>query len=62
MYAFDVHCNSYFPLFILLDVIGFFLLPYLIQPTFPAAVLSNVLWVVAISYYSYITSLGYGTL
>merc|ERR1712113_724973 len=28
MYAFDIHCNSFFPLFLVLYVIHYFLLPF----------------------------------
>ena len=36
MYAFDIHCNSFFPLFLLLYVLQFFLLPFLLNgPFFP---------------------------
>merc|ERR1719277_1200607 len=62
MYAFDIHCNSFFPLFLVLYVIHYFLLPFLIQPTLAATVISNLLYAVALCYYSYITSLGYSTL
>merc|ERR1719359_2337085 len=62
MYAFDIHCNSFFPLFLVLYVIHYFLLPFIIQPTFTAAVVGNMLYAVALCYYSYITSLGYSTL
>jgi len=62
MYAFDIHCNSFFPLFLVLYVLHYFLLPFIIQPTFAAAVVGNMLYAVALCYYSYITSLGYSTL
>lgn len=62
MYAFDIHCNSFFPLFLVLYVLHYLLLPYIIQPTFGATILSNLLYALAIGYYSYITSLGYSTL
>merc|ERR1712050_58942 len=62
MYAFDIHCNSFFPLFLVLYVVHYFLLPFLIQPTFGAAIVSNVLYAVALCYYSYIMSLGYSML
>merc|ERR1712151_1182094 len=62
MYAFDIHCNSFFPLFLVLYVVHYFLLPFLIQPTMSAAVVSNMLYAGALCYYSYITSLGYSTL
>merc|ERR1712232_785690 len=62
MYAFDIHCNSFFPLFLILYVIHYFLLPFLIQPTFGAAIVSNALYALALCYYSYIMSLGYSML
>jgi len=62
MYAFDIHCNSFFPFFLVLYVLHYFLLPFIIQPTFAATVVGNVLYAVAFGYYSYITSLGYSTL
>jgi hypothetical protein len=34
MYAFDIHCNSFFPLFLLLYVLQFFLLPFLLNGPF----------------------------
>lgn len=62
MYAFDIHCNSFFPLFLVLYVLHYFLLPFIIQPTLVATVVGNLLYAVALCYYSYITSLGYSTL
>eukprot|EP00747_Dinoflagellata_sp_TGD_P106744 gnl/TRDRNA2_/TRDRNA2_169939_c0_seq3.p1 gnl/TRDRNA2_/TRDRNA2_169939_c0~~gnl/TRDRNA2_/TRDRNA2_169939_c0_seq3.p1 ORF type:complete len:246 (-),score=34.12 gnl/TRDRNA2_/TRDRNA2_169939_c0_seq3:114-851(-) len=62
MYAFDIHCNSFFPLFLILYVVHFFLLPFLIQATLPATIVSNLLYAAALCYYTYITSLGYSTL
>jgi len=62
MYAFDIHCNSFFPFFLVLYVFHYFLLPFLIQETLMATVVGNLLYAVALCYYSYITSLGYSTL
>ena len=97
MYAFDVHCNSYFPLFILLygmckvytvllyyawrhhtslctipshltdhklwyAVLQFLLSPVLLHRSILATVLSNVLYIVALSYYHYLNFLGYSAL
>merc|ERR1712014_323844 len=62
MYAFDIHCNSFFTLFLILYVLHYFLLPFLIQDSFTAMVLSNLLYAAALCYYFYITSLGYSTL
>lgn len=62
MYAFDIHCNSFFPLFLVLYVVHYFLLPFLIQPSLLSAIIGNSLYALALAYYSYITSLGYSTL
>jgi len=62
MYAFDIHCNSFFPLFLVLYVLHYFLLPLLVQPTLLAAVVGNALYAAALCYYLFITSLGYSML
>lgn len=63
LYAFDVHCNSFFPLFIILYVIQFFLSPVLIRSTsIIATILGNSLYLLACSYYHYISFLGYDAL
>mmetsp|Transcript_64007 Transcript_64007/g.152634 ORF Transcript_64007/g.152634 Transcript_64007/m.152634 type:complete len:246 (+) Transcript_64007:80-817(+) len=62
MYAFDIHCNAFFPLFLLLYVLQYLLLPYLIQSSFLAVLLGNSLYAIALGYYSYVSSLGYSTL
>lgn len=62
MYAFDVHCNSYFPLFILLYVGQFLLTPLLLWRGFVPALLSSALYAVALSYYHYLSFLGYSAL
>jgi hypothetical protein len=59
MYAFDVHCNSYFPLFVMLYVVQFFLCPLLLSPGFLPTLLSNLLYAVTLSYYHYTQFLGY---
>lgn len=62
MYAFDVHCNSYFPLFLLLYVLQFLLSPLLLWRGFVATLLSNGLYVLGLSYYHYLNFLGYSAL
>jgi hypothetical protein len=59
LYAFDVHCNSFFPAFVILYVLQYFLSPLLIAHGFFPALLSNLLFMVAISYYHYLNFLGY---
>uniref|UniRef100_A0A7S4B082 Uncharacterized protein n=1 Tax=Chrysotila carterae TaxID=13221 RepID=A0A7S4B082_CHRCT len=62
LYAFDVHCNAFFPLFLLLHVLQFLLLPLLLRPGLVAALASNSLYAAALSVYHYITFLGYNEL
>lgn len=62
LYAFDVHCNSFFPAFIMLYVIQYFLSPILVAHGFIPVLLSNLLFMVAISYYNYLNFLGYDVL
>lgn len=59
LYAFDVHCIAFFPVFMLCYVLQFFLLPWLIKATFLARLASNVLYAFATCYYFYITFRGY---
>jgi UNC-50 family len=62
LYAFDIHCNSFFPFFILLYVLQFFLLPLLMGGGLLPCILSNVLYAIAFTLYFYITFLGYDIL
>ncbi|XP_068656699.1 uncharacterized protein [Aristolochia californica] len=62
LYAFDVHCNSFFPTFVVLYVIQYFLSPLLVAHGFIPTLLSNLLFMVAISYYHYLNFLGYDVL
>ncbi|MBA0606046.1 hypothetical protein Godav_018563, partial [Gossypium davidsonii] len=59
LYAFDVHCNSFFPMFVMLYVIHYFLSPLLVAHGFIPALLSNLLFMVAASYHHYLNFLGY---
>ncbi|KAJ0011255.1 hypothetical protein Pint_33850 [Pistacia integerrima] len=59
LYAFDVHCNSFFPLFVMLYVIHYFLSPLLVAHGFIPVLLSNLLFMVAACYYHYLNFLGY---
>ena len=61
-YAFDVHCNGYFPLFLIVYVTQFFLVPILLKPAFLSTFLANTLYGLACCYYWYITFLGYQVL
>ncbi|PKI33505.1 protein unc-50 homolog isoform X2 [Punica granatum] len=62
LYAFDVHCNSFFPVFVLLYVIHYFVSPLLVAHGFIPVLLSNILFMVAASYYHYLNFLGYDVL
>ncbi|PSS19216.1 Protein unc-50 like [Actinidia chinensis var. chinensis] len=62
LYAFDIHCNSFFPMFIILYVIHYFLSPLLVAHGFIPVLLSNLLFMVAVSYYHYLNFLGYDVL
>jgi len=62
LYAFDVHCNSFFPTFIFLYVIQYFVSPLLVAHGFFPILLLNLLFTVAISYYHYLNFLGYDVL
>ncbi|KAL3922901.1 MAG: hypothetical protein SGPRY_004394 [Prymnesium sp.] len=61
-YAFDVHCNSFLPMMLILHVGQYLLLPLLLREGFLAILLSNTLYVVAFSIYHYLTFLGYSEL
>ncbi|KAI3694924.1 hypothetical protein L1987_77908 [Smallanthus sonchifolius] len=58
LYAFDVHCNSFFTLFIVLYVLHFFLSRLLVAHGFVPLLLSNVILMVAVSCYHYLNFLG----
>jgi hypothetical protein len=62
LYAFDVHCNSFFPLFLLLYVVQYMVSPVLLAHNFLANILSIALYVIAFAYYHYLTFLGYAAL
>lgn len=62
MYAFDIHCNSFFPVFMVLYVLQFFLLPVVLDEGMTALIVANTMYAVAVSWYWYITHLGYRSL
>ena len=59
LYSFDIHCNAFFPLFLILYVLQYFLLPFLVADGFLPILVSNTLYAIAFIYYHYITFLGY---
>jgi len=58
-YAFDVHCNAFFPLFVLLYPVQYLLLPLLLRDAFVATLVGNTLYLAAFVAYHYIHFLGY---
>jgi len=62
LYAFDVHCNAFVPLFVLLYGVQFFLLPVVLGTSLLSLGVSNTLYAIAFGWYFYITHLGYRAL
>lgn len=62
LYAFDVHCNAFFPLFLLLHVLQFLVWPLLLSERFVATLAANTLYLFAHAYYWHVTFLGYNAL
>nr|BCL66258.1 uncharacterized conserved protein [Volvox reticuliferus] len=62
LYAFDVHCNSFFPFFLLMYVLQFILSPVLLWPGSLSSALSNALYAISVGLYNYLTFLGYSAL
>ena len=59
LYAFDVHCNAFLPIYLLLYLAQYLLLPVLLRPGLFARFLANGLYALAFSSYHYLTFLGY---
>jgi hypothetical protein len=62
LYAFDVHCNAFFPLFLLLHVAQYIFWPLLLSDRFVATLTANTLYLLAHAYYWHVTFLGYNAL
>mmetsp|Transcript_13439 Transcript_13439/g.30844 ORF Transcript_13439/g.30844 Transcript_13439/m.30844 type:complete len:287 (+) Transcript_13439:401-1261(+) len=62
LYAFDVHCNAFVPLFVLLYGIQFFLLPLVLGTSLLSLGISNTLYAIAFGWYFYIFHLGFRAL
>ena len=58
-YAFDVHCNAFVPILLILYVVQFFFMPILISNSVLSRILGNTMYFAALVYYAYITFLGY---
>ncbi|KAI9320099.1 UNC-50 [Dichotomocladium elegans] len=61
-YAFDVHCNSFFPAFLITYVLQFFFLPLLRRSNWISLFAGNTMYFCAAVWYIYITFLGYSAL
>jgi len=62
-YCFDVHCNSWFVLFLYVYVLCYVLLPALIVPhSWISTLLANTLYAAATTHYMYATFVGYSSL
>ncbi|KAG2386241.1 hypothetical protein C9374_002687 [Naegleria lovaniensis] len=59
LYSFDVHTNSFIPVFILLYVVQYTMLPILTMDNIIGTSLSALLFMFAFSYYNYLTFKGY---
>lgn len=58
-YAFDVHCNSFFPVFLILYVLQFFFMPLLQRSNWISILVGNTMYLCATVWYIYGTFLGY---
>ncbi|KAI9338533.1 protein unc-50 [Obelidium mucronatum] len=61
-YCFDVHCNAFFPVFLITYVLQFFFIPIVTQNGWISLFVGNTLYLMAICYYFYVTHLGYNVL
>ncbi|KAI8620151.1 UNC-50 [Chytriomyces sp. MP71] len=61
-YCFDVHCNAFFPVFLITYVLQFFFIPIVTQSGWMPLFVGNTLYMAAITYYFYVTHLGYNVL
>lgn len=61
-YCFDIHCNAYLIIWFALYFVQFFILPILRMNNYLSALLGNLLYLGALSYYSLITFYGFNAL
>lgn len=62
-FCFDVHLNAFFPILMILHFVQLFVYHTLIEREwFISTMFGNTLWLIALSYYIYITFLGYSSL
>ncbi|OQS00690.1 transmembrane protein [Thraustotheca clavata] len=58
-YAFDIHCNAFFVLFLIVHVLQFLLVPLLLGDSFLSLAIANTVYAIGCGSYFYITFLGY---
>eukprot|EP00035_Acanthoeca_spectabilis_P022790 m.445793 g.445793 ORF g.445793 m.445793 type:complete len:248 (+) comp19277_c0_seq1:95-838(+) len=61
-YCFDVHCNAFFPLLLILHVLQILIIKVINTTYFVSTMAADTLWLVAVCYYVYITFVGYNAL
>merc|ERR1711910_220659 len=62
-FCFDVHLNAFFPILVILHFVQLFIYHAVIEREwFFSTMFGNTLWLIALSYYIYITFLGYSSL
>ncbi|GMM31437.1 Gmh1 protein [Martiniozyma asiatica (nom. inval.)] len=61
-YCFDVHCNAYLIIWVLLYLVQFIFLPILRMNNIISTLIGNTLYLVALSYYFLVTFYGYNSL
>ncbi|KAI9314496.1 UNC-50-like protein [Dichotomocladium elegans] len=61
-YAFDVHCNSFFPVFLIIYVLQFFFMPLLLRSNWISLFVGNTMYFCASAWYIYGTFLGFNAL
>lgn len=57
--SFDVHSNSFFPLFLITYVLQLLFIGVVTRDTWLALFIGNTMYLIAASFYTYITFLGY---
>jgi len=61
-YAFDVHANAFFSLFLILYIVQYFFMPVLLRDGWASAFLGDTMYLFAAGHYVFVTFLGYDAL
>ncbi|KAG2212687.1 hypothetical protein INT47_000664 [Mucor saturninus] len=61
-YAFDVHCNSFLPVYMILYVVQWFFLPLLLKDSWISMLMGNLMYCIALIWYMVGTFLGFNAL